>query len=360
MEMIAAAHVHTIKEYGPDRLAGFSPIPAMSMVSHAAGARFYSLLGGAMLSFYDWYADLPVASPQMFGDQTDVPESGDWWDAGYLIMWGSNLPVTCTPDAHWMVEARYRGQKVVAVSPDYADNVKFADEWLAAQPGTDGALAMAMGHVILKEFFVDRATLYFTDYVRKFTDLPFLVALDEAGDEPGTFRPGKFLTAADLGGEQARAEHAEFRTVLLDEATGLPVVPNGTLGDRYGDAGAGKWNLDLGDTRPCSPPRAAGRHRSRSNCPVSTPPTAARAGCGAACPYAGSPGGWSPRSTTCCWPSTASPATACPAGGRPRTTTRASPAPPPGRPPSPAWTPGRRPGSPGSSRPTRRSPAAVR
>ncbi|MFI0503812.1 nitrate reductase subunit alpha [Streptomyces albogriseolus] len=250
VEMIAAAHVHTIKEFGPDRLAGFSPIPAMSMVSHAAGARFYSLLGGAMLSFYDWYADLPVASPQVFGDQTDVPESGDWWDAGYLIMWGSNLPVTRTPDAHWMAEARYRGQKVVAVSPDYADNVKFADEWLAAQPGTDGALAMAMGHVILKEFFVDRATPYFTGYVKKYTDLPFLVALDEIDDTPGTYRAGKFLTAADLGGEHATAENAEFRTVLLDAATGQPVVPNGTLGDRYGEGGAGKWNLDLGAVDP--------------------------------------------------------------------------------------------------------------
>ncbi|MGJ5831549.1 nitrate reductase subunit alpha [Streptomyces ossamyceticus] len=250
VEMVAAAHVHTIKEYGPDRLAGFSPIPAMSMVSHAAGARFYSLLGGAMLSFYDWYADLPVASPQVFGDQTDVPESGDWWDAGYLIMWGSNLPVTRTPDAHWMTEARYRGQKVVAVSPDYADNVKFADEWLAAQPGTDGALAMAMGHVILKEFFVDRATPSFTDYVKKYTDLPFLIALDEIDGTPGTYRPGKFLTAADLGGAYAEAEHAEFRTVLLDAATGQPVVPNGTLGDRYGESGAGKWNLDLGAIDP--------------------------------------------------------------------------------------------------------------
>ena len=156
VEIVAAAHVHTIKKYGPDRVAGFSPIPAMSMVSHASGARFCNLIGGSMLSFYDWYADLPVASPQVFGDQTDVPESGDWWDAGYLIMWGSNLPVTRTPDAHWMAEARYRGQKVIAVAPDYADNVKFADEWLPAAPGTDGALAMAMGHVILKEFFVDR------------------------------------------------------------------------------------------------------------------------------------------------------------------------------------------------------------
>ena len=151
----------------------------MSMVSHASGARFTSLIGGSMLSFYDWYADLPVASPQIFGDQTDVPESGDWWDAGYLMMWGSNVPVTRTPDAHWMAEARYRGQKVVVVAPDYADNVKFADEWLAAAPGTDGALAMAMGHVVLKEFFVDHTTPYFEGYVRQFTDLPYLVVLDE-------------------------------------------------------------------------------------------------------------------------------------------------------------------------------------
>ncbi|NVK78735.1 nitrate reductase subunit alpha [Streptomyces morookaense] len=248
VEMAAAAHVHTIKGHGPDRLAGFSPIPAMSMVSHAAGARFYSLLGGVMLSFYDWYADLPVASPQVFGDQTDVPESGDWWDAGYLIMWGSNLPVTRTPDAHWMAEARYRGQKVVAVSPDYADNVKFADEWLAARPGTDGALAMAMGHVVLKEFFTDRQCAYFDGYVKQYTDLPFLVALEENGQ--GAYVPGKFLTAEDLGGEAARAEHAAFRTVLLDSATGRPVVPNGTLGDRFGESGAGRWNLDLGGIDP--------------------------------------------------------------------------------------------------------------
>src|SRR5690606_21398719 len=155
------------------------PIPAMSMVSQAVGSRFMALIGGTMLSFYDWYADLPVASPHVFGDQTDVPESADWWDASYLVMWGSNVPVTRTPDAHFMVEARYRGQKVVVVSPDYADNTKFADEWLAPHPGTDGALAMAMGHVVLKEFFVDRQTPAFRDYVTTYTDLPFLITLDE-------------------------------------------------------------------------------------------------------------------------------------------------------------------------------------
>src|SRR5215207_1486598 len=247
VELIAAAHVYTIKRFGPDRVAGFSPIPAMSMVSHASGARFVSLIGGTMLSFYDWYADLPVASPQMFGDQTDVPESGDWWDAGYLIMWGSNLPVTRTPDAHWMAEARYRGQKVVAVSPDYADNVKFADEWLAPAPGTDGALAMAMGHVILKEFFVDRQTPYFTQYGKMYTDLPYLIVLDEAGG--GSHTPGKFLTAAELAGS-ADEENAHFKPVMIDAASDEPVVPNGSLGHRFGAAGEGSWNLDLGGTDP--------------------------------------------------------------------------------------------------------------
>ncbi|AQZ63148.1 nitrate reductase subunit alpha [[Actinomadura] parvosata subsp. kistnae] len=244
LELMAAAHVHTIKQYGPDRVVGFSPIPAMSMASFAAGTRFLSMIGGTLLSFYDWYADLPIASPQVWGDQTDVPEAADWWNSRYLIMWGSNIPVTRTPDAHFMTEARYQGTKVVAVSPDYADNVKFADDWLAPHPGTDGALAMAMGHVTLTEFFRDRQVPYFTDYVRKYTDLPFLVTLEQRGD---AYVPRRFLTAADLGEE---SENAEFKTVFLDEQTGEPEVPNGSLGFRWGQEGEGRWNLDLHGATP--------------------------------------------------------------------------------------------------------------
>jgi nitrate reductase alpha subunit len=244
-EIIAAATVHTIKEHGPDRVTGFTPIPAMSPVSFSAGSRFISLIGGAMCTFYDWYADLPPASPQVFGDQTDVPESADWWDASYLIIWGTNLPITRTPDAHFMTEARYRGQKVVVVSPDYSDHVKFADDWLAAHPGTDGALAMAMGHVMLKELWVDRPVARFQDYGKRFTDLPLLVSLDERED--GTCTPGRFLTAADLGQD---GENADWKTAVLDATTGELVVPNGSVGFRYGDEGKGRWNLELGDVDP--------------------------------------------------------------------------------------------------------------
>lgn len=243
-ELVAAAHVYTVKRYGPDRTAGFTVIPAMSQVSYGAGTRFYSMIGGTILSFYDWYADLPMASPQVFGDQTDVPESADWYNSSYLMMWGSNPPVTRTPDAHFMTEVRYKGTKVVSVSPDFSDATKFADEWLRVHPGTDGALGMAMGHVILRDFHVKKKTPYFMEYMKKFTDSAFLIQLKE---KDGAYVPDKFLTAADIQNAGTHIEAGDqpaFKTVMI-EPDGQPFVPNGSLGDRFSESGMGKWNLDL-------------------------------------------------------------------------------------------------------------------
>jgi nitrate reductase alpha subunit len=238
-EIIAAANAYTARKYGPDRIAGFSPIPAMSMVSYAAGARYLSLLGGVCLSFYDWYCDLPPASPMTWGEQTDVPESADWYNSGFLILWGSNVPQTRTPDAHFYTEARYRGAKSVVISPDYSEASKFADLWLSVKQGTDAALAMAMGHVILKEFHVDRTVNYFDDYVRRYTDMPMLVRLVE---QNGRLVPERFVRASDFDGGQSETNNPEWKTVAIDEATGNIVVPRGSVGFRWGETG--KWNLE--------------------------------------------------------------------------------------------------------------------
>lgn len=237
--LIAASLIHTIRRYGPDRIVGFTPIPAMSMVSFSSGSRFLGLLGGVMLSFYEWYADLPPASPQIWGEQTDVPESADWYNAGYLVMWGSNVPITRTPDAHFMVEARYRGTGVVAVSPDYTDNVKFADVWLPPHPGTDGALGMGMTHVVLKEFHADRRVDYFDQYVRTYTDLPFLVLLRPDGD---AHLPDRYLRASDIGSTEPRGD---WKCTVWDSRHDAVVVPPGSVGHRWEDNG--RWNLELGE-----------------------------------------------------------------------------------------------------------------
>ncbi len=239
-ELIAAANVTTIKEFGPDRIIGFSPIPAMSMVSYASGARYLSLIGGACLSFYDWYCDLPPASPMTWGEQTDVPESADWYNSSYIIAWGSNVPQTRTPDAHFFAEVRYKGTKTVAVTPDYAEIAKLCDHWLNPKQGTDSAMAMAMGHVILKEFHVDRQAEYFREYVRTYTDMPMLVMLDERED--GSYAGGRMLRAADLVGSLGEEKNAEWKTIAIDEATGKLCVPQGSMGFRWDESR--KWNLE--------------------------------------------------------------------------------------------------------------------
>jgi nitrate reductase / nitrite oxidoreductase, alpha subunit len=38
-----------------------------------------------MISFYDWHCDLLPASPQVWGEQADVPESADWFNAAYMF-----------------------------------------------------------------------------------------------------------------------------------------------------------------------------------------------------------------------------------------------------------------------------------
>jgi len=241
-EIIAAANAYTAKAYGPDRVFGFSPIPAMSMVSYAAGSRYLSLLGGVCMSFYDWYCDLPPASPQTWGEQTDVPESADWYNAGFLILWGSNVPQTRTPDAHFYTEVRYKGTKSVVICPDYSEASKFADLWLSVKQGTDAALAMAMGHVILKEFHVDRQVAYFTDYVRRYTDMPMLVRLVKQGEH---LVPDRLLRASDFADGLDETNNPDWKTVAIDEASGNIVVPRGSIGFRWGESG--KWNLEEKD-----------------------------------------------------------------------------------------------------------------
>lgn len=252
-EMIAAANIHTIQRHGPDRVIGFSPIPAMSMVSYAAGSRYLSLIGGVCMSFYDWYCDLPPASPQVWGEQTDVPESADWYNSGYIIAWGSNVPQTRTPDAHFFTEVRYKGTKTVAVTPDYSEVAKLSDLWLHPKQGTDAAMAMAMGHVILKEFYFDRRSVYFDDYARRYTDLPMLVMMKEQVLPSGktALVPDRYMRASDFNGKLGQSNNPEWKTLAFDQ-DGKVVVPKGAIGFRWGPDGrpdAGQWNLQSKEAR---------------------------------------------------------------------------------------------------------------
>jgi len=243
LEIISASMVQTIKKHGPDRIAGFSPIPAMSMISYASGARLMQLIGGISLSFYDWYCDLPPASPETWGEQTDVAESADWYHAKMLVSMGANIGMTRTPDCHFLAEGRHNGTKLWVFSPDFNMVAKYADEWVAVNAGQDGAWWMAVNHVLLTEFHHQKKTDYFLDYSRKYTDSPYLVEITKG--ENGTVRPGQLLRAGRLD-KYADEEHGQWKFLMWDEASDGPKMPMGSSGFRWATK-KGKWNLLLKD-----------------------------------------------------------------------------------------------------------------
>ncbi len=238
-EIISASMIYTTKKYGPDRIAGFSPIPAMSQISYAAGSRFMSLMGGVIMSFYDWYCDLPPASPEIWGEQTDVHESADWFNSRFIAVMGSNLNMTRTPDTHFISEVRHAGGKLTVFSPDFSQVAKFADYWIPVHAGQDTAFWMAVNHVILTEFYVQKQVPYFIEYLKTYTDMPFLVEIE--GN-----KPGKYLraNAVDLYKD---VENGDWKLLIWDELSKKARMPKGTLGFRWADKETGKWNLEPKD-----------------------------------------------------------------------------------------------------------------
>lgn len=242
LEMIAASTLYTVKKYGPDRVIGFSPIPAMSMLSYAAGSRFLQLLGGVNLSFYDWYCDLPNASPEIWGEQTDVAESADWYNSKFITVMGSNPGMTRTPDVHFLAEARHNGTKVVSLSPDLNMSSKYADWWIPVHASQDGAFWMAVNHVILKEFHHQAQTPAFLDYLTRYTDSPFLICLEQ---HDGEFKAGRMLPAGQTP-RYRESENGEFKYLVWDSKSNAARMPLGTLGFRWQQK-KGEWNLNLRD-----------------------------------------------------------------------------------------------------------------
>ncbi|HEX8826679.1 MAG TPA: molybdopterin-dependent oxidoreductase, partial [Xanthobacteraceae bacterium] len=81
-----------------------------------------------------------------------------------------------------------------------------------------------------------------------YTDAPFLVEL--SGDATSGFKPGQLLRANRLS-KYADVENGSWKMLMMDQQTGAPKMPKGTVGFRWGKKG--KWNLKLEDGMDDSP-----------------------------------------------------------------------------------------------------------
>ena len=106
---------------------------------------------------------------------------------------------------------------------------------------------MAMGHVILKEFFVDREVAVLR---RLRPPLHRPAVPGRAARARGRHRASaaRCCAPSDLGDDRRERRVEDGR--LIDARSGEPVVPNGSIGYRWGEEGEGSWNLDLEGVEP--------------------------------------------------------------------------------------------------------------
>ncbi|MCK4442381.1 MAG: nitrate reductase subunit alpha, partial [Sulfurovaceae bacterium] len=161
--------------------------------------------------------------------------------------------MTRTPDAHFFAEARHNGTKTIVCAPDFSMVSKFADQWVPLHAGSDGAFWMAITHVLLKEFYVDKQVPYFIDYLKKYSDTPFLVKLEK--DDNGELRAGRLLRANELEAYKD-IENGDWKFIQIDKESNSFVVPKGSVGHRWDKQETGKWNTKLEnavDDKPYDP-----------------------------------------------------------------------------------------------------------
>jgi len=185
LDFIAAKMIHIRDTYGPESMLLFNQVVGTSYVQKGIQIRMAALLGMSFATAYDYNGDISMGFTQTVGIDSVECETRSWGHAKYAILWSANVFQTRIPDAQFLtrVAKQQNNCKIVCIDPRCSQTAKGADLWLPVNPGTDGALALAMCHVLIAENLVD------WEFLRTYTDCATLVRSDN----------GMRLRASDLG-----------------------------------------------------------------------------------------------------------------------------------------------------------------
>lgn len=187
------------EKYGPESIGVVFQVGGTGYVQKGAVSRLATLAGWTMHHAYDQNGDLPMFWPMTFGVQSEEIEPREWHNSRYVMVFGSNILATRIPDAHFLLEARNRGAKIMVFDPNFSPTAAKADEWFSIKPSSDAAVALGLARVLIEE------TLYDSDFIKTFTDLPLLVRVDN----------GKRLKADEVKGLTKPSDIPAYREAYV-------------------------------------------------------------------------------------------------------------------------------------------------
>jgi anaerobic selenocysteine-containing dehydrogenase len=210
------------EQYGPESTVFASASPSTSAMADAVPwvqrlRRAYgspNLLASVELCAWGRY----FANTFAYGASLPAAYMPELERTGCILFWGYNPSVSRIAHATAAVKAINRGAKLIVVDPRKAGLAGRADVWIRPRPGTDGAVALAIAHVMIERGWYDEP------FVRQWTNAPLLVREDT----------GAFLSARDLSDDTGPERLVAWnepagRPELYDPNTGTYTAPEAEL-----------------------------------------------------------------------------------------------------------------------------------
>ena len=247
VETITGRWKRALAEHGPDSILPFYYSGVMSLIQRNCGDALFNRMGACSLVKTLCCSAKGAGYKAVMGKTGDLdPRELD--DSDFFIVWGSNMKATRLHSMPDIVRARKQGKRVVLVESFAGDMAPYCDRVVPVTPGTDGALALAMMHVLDREGLAD------ADFLRNET-----VGYATFRETLGAYTPD---WAESVTGAPARVI-----TELAHEyaAASAPAIILGSGNSRYGNGGmtvrlitilsafTGAWGRPGGGLCGCSP-----------------------------------------------------------------------------------------------------------
>lgn len=165
---ITANWQRTIAAYGAEAILPYSYAGTMGTIQYSAGHALFYALGASSL-------DRTICAPAkaqgyralMGGTLPTAPQEAQQSD--YIVLWSISMLATDIHFKHDVDSARRNGAKIVCVDTYATKTAQYADEFICVKPGSDGALALGMLHVIARDKLADEA--FIAQYVQGWQEL---------------------------------------------------------------------------------------------------------------------------------------------------------------------------------------------
>jgi len=186
-----AARLQRIAVVDPQRIVPYSYAGTMGLVQgEAMAARFFHKLGASFLDRTICATAGSEALAYTLGVRTG-PAMEAFADGRLIVLWGTNAIASNLHLWSFVQQAKRKGAKLVAIDPYRSDTAEKCHQHIALLPGTDGALALGLAHVLIREGWLDR------DYIDRYT-----LGFDALAARVETYPPQRVAQLCGIGAEE--------------------------------------------------------------------------------------------------------------------------------------------------------------